>query len=67
MYIYMYMYMYMCMYMYIYRCMTGTPIQNTLNDLYSLIKFLRHEPWDKLRWWNRLTVNNDNNNNNNNE
>ena len=47
--------------MYIYtphRCMTGTPIQNSLNDLYSLIKFLRHEPWDKLRWWNRLITDN---------
>ena len=38
--------------------MTGTPIQNSLNDLYSLIKFLRHEPWDKLRWWNRLITDN---------
>ena len=46
--------------------MTGTPIQNSLNDLYSLIKFLRHEPWDKLRWWNRLVACNSNSNSNSN-
>eukprot|EP01041_Mallomonas_annulata_P009072 gene9072-18795_t len=31
--------------------LTGTPVQNSLNDLYSLVKFLRHEPWDQHRWW----------------
>jgi DNA repair protein RAD5 len=25
--------------------------QNSLQDLYSLLKFLRAEPWSELRWW----------------
>lgn len=32
---------------------TGTPIQNSLNDLFSLVKFLGHEPWDQQRWWKK--------------
>jgi SNF2 family DNA or RNA helicase len=33
--------------------LSGTPIQNSLNDLYSLIKFLQHEPWNQIRWWKK--------------
>jgi len=33
--------------------LSGTPIQNSLDDLYSLIRYLKHEPWDQPRWWRR--------------
>ncbi|KAL3756862.1 hypothetical protein ACHAWU_005124 [Discostella pseudostelligera] len=32
-------------------CVTGTPIQNSLQDIYGLLKFLRHEPWCGAAFW----------------
>ncbi|KAJ8063095.1 hypothetical protein OCU04_008338 [Sclerotinia nivalis] len=32
-------------------CLTGTPMQNNLDELQSLIKFLRIKPYDNLREW----------------
>lgn len=34
-------------------CLTGTPIQNTINDLYALVKFLRLEPFTDRAVWNQ--------------
>lgn len=32
-------------------CITGTPIQKKLDDLYGLLKFLKASPFDVFRWW----------------
>ncbi|KAF8578440.1 hypothetical protein K439DRAFT_1528852 [Ramaria rubella] len=32
-------------------CLTGTPVQNKLDDVYALIKFLRLEPFDDKSVW----------------
>ncbi|GAQ81004.1 hypothetical protein KFL_000680200 [Klebsormidium nitens] len=34
-------------------CISGTPIQRGLEDLYGLLKFLRADPFDSRFWWNR--------------
>ena len=33
-------------------CLSGTPIQNKLDDMFSLIHFLKLEPWSDYVWWN---------------
>ncbi|MCO5596481.1 hypothetical protein L7F22_050544 [Adiantum nelumboides] len=35
-------------------CLTGTPIQNKLEDVFSLLHFFRVEPWCNWGWWNKL-------------
>ncbi|XP_057709252.1 transcription termination factor 2 isoform X2 [Corythoichthys intestinalis] len=38
--------------------MTGTPIQNNLLDMYSLLKFLRCSPFDEYKLWKAQVDNN---------
>ncbi|KAG9149766.1 hypothetical protein Leryth_021853 [Lithospermum erythrorhizon] len=35
-------------------CVTGTPIQRKLDDLYGLLKFLKASPFDTYRWWSEV-------------
>uniref|UniRef100_A0A915JJ69 Helicase ATP-binding domain-containing protein n=1 Tax=Romanomermis culicivorax TaxID=13658 RepID=A0A915JJ69_ROMCU len=37
--------------------LTGTPIHNKLTDFYSLLKFLRFEPFDEFQVWRRWIEN----------
>ncbi|KAG9343625.1 hypothetical protein JZ751_013795 [Albula glossodonta] len=34
--------------------LSGTPIQNSLKDLWMLISFLKMKPFDVKEWWNRV-------------
>lgn len=35
-------------------CLTGTPLQNALDDLFALLCFLQYDPWSRLSWWKRV-------------
>ncbi|KAG7376078.1 DNA helicase rad5 [Phytophthora pseudosyringae] len=35
-------------------CLTGTPIQNTLDDMFALLCFLQYQPWSRVAWWKRV-------------
>eukprot|EP00004_Rigifila_ramosa_P017911 TRINITY_DN440_c0_g1_i1.p1 TRINITY_DN440_c0_g1~~TRINITY_DN440_c0_g1_i1.p1 ORF type:complete len:1010 (+),score=158.14 TRINITY_DN440_c0_g1_i1:69-3032(+) len=32
-------------------CVTGTPVHNSHDDIFSLLQFLRVEPYGQLSWW----------------
>lgn len=34
-------------------CLTGAPVHQCLRDMYSMVKFLKIEPWTEWEFWNR--------------
>jgi DNA repair protein RAD5 len=34
-------------------CLTGTPIQNNLTDMFSLLHFIKYTPWSEYECWNK--------------
>eukprot|EP00897_Mesotaenium_endlicherianum_P004514 jgi/Mesen1/4090/ME000214S03273 len=35
-------------------CLTGTPIQNKVEDMFALLHFIGVEPWSNWGWWHKL-------------
>lgn len=35
-------------------CVTGTPIQRKLDDLYGLLRFSKTSPFNIYRWWSEV-------------
>lgn len=33
---------------------TGTPIENSINDLFSFVHFLNYEPWNEKKMWDKI-------------
>lgn len=36
--------------------MTGTPIENSINDLFPFVAFLNYEPWNEKKMWDKMIL-----------